>query len=103
MNESSSLVYVENTPFVLRVTGVQEKQAKPLSEVSEAIRKQLFSKQIKEAIEKAGKDILSASDIVYTEKNENRRGDLLVRFFLFTRQFYFVVIPDNSPNFNLFL
>lgn len=67
VGEVSQLIFVQETPCLVRVTGERTSPARPLSEVTGEIRKALAPLQMKQAIERVGKEAIANSVIEYKE------------------------------------
>jgi hypothetical protein len=63
----SPLLFIEDRPYLIRVTEIHVKPAKPLSEVAGTITKALAPRQVKQAIEQVGKTVLSEADVTYLD------------------------------------
>lgn len=63
--ESSSVFFMRKRPAVVRVTDVITQAAKPLSDVSGDIRKQLAPVQLKKAIKSSADDVMKTMTIEY--------------------------------------
>ncbi|EKD34190.1 MAG: hypothetical protein ACD_75C02431G0003 [uncultured bacterium] len=65
VGQVSQLIFIKEIPYLVRVTGERIIPAKPLSEVTETIRKALAPQQLKQAIEEAGKEALAGAVVKY--------------------------------------
>lgn len=63
--QTSSVIMIDKTPYIIRVTDSQTTEPRPISEVAETIRKALVPQRLKEAIVAAGKDVLANSKVEY--------------------------------------
>lgn len=61
----SPLILIQETPYLIRITALQEIPARPLSEVTGPIRKKLAPIQVKKTIEEVGKEALDKAVIEY--------------------------------------
>lgn len=65
LNQASSTIIIEQRAYVLRVTGESRNEPRPLSEVSDVIRKSLAARALKEAVAKASSEIRKSTSIEY--------------------------------------
>jgi len=65
VNEVSTLYYIDGFPMILRVIDDREIKPKPLTQVRAQIRKSLAPLQLKKAVKKIAKQLLSEAKIEY--------------------------------------
>ncbi|MBU0681414.1 MAG: peptidyl-prolyl cis-trans isomerase [Proteobacteria bacterium] len=63
--QSSPLIFVKETPYLIRITSEENIPAQPLAEVTGAIKKALGPKQLKQAVEQVGKEALANAKVEY--------------------------------------
>ena len=61
--QTSDVVYAGGRPFLLRVTAIDKLQPRPLDQVREAIRRELFPVRVKEAIDGIKEQMEKKADI----------------------------------------
>ncbi len=66
--ETSKPFFVEEKPYVVRVTKENQKSARPLNEVSAEIRQTLLSVQLKTAVRQLSQDLTKLANIEYINK-----------------------------------
>ncbi len=65
VGQESQFMIVKEIPYLIRVTAEKSIPAKPLSEVTGTIKKALAPQQVKQAIEKIGKQALGEVEVEY--------------------------------------
>jgi len=70
VGEYSKITFVKELPYIVRVIAIQTLPAKPLSSVSNLIRKKLAALQLKKAVKESSDKVLQQVDVVYMELNE---------------------------------
>jgi len=61
----AKLIFVQETPYLVRVTDERKTPARPLSEVTGTIRKALLPQQLKQVIEQVGREVLAKAAVEY--------------------------------------
>lgn len=65
MNENSNITFIDNKPYIARVTHIKNNNARPLSEVASQIREKLKSVYLKEHIKTKTDKLKEKADIKY--------------------------------------
>jgi hypothetical protein len=65
LDQTSALTLVNGKPMIARVNAIRELPAKPLHQVSTAIRQKLLPQRLKAAIKKLNDEIISNSNVEY--------------------------------------
>jgi len=63
--ESSNLVFIKGTPYVVRIVEDKKLPPKPLEQVSDQIRKALVPVQLKKSVKLASEQVLAQTEVVY--------------------------------------
>ena len=69
--ETSNLVFVKGSPYVVRIVKEEKIPPRPLSEVSGQIRKSLVPVQLKKAVKQAAAEVLKTAEVVYEDSQQN--------------------------------
>ncbi len=67
VGQASSLLFIQNRAYVVRVKSVDEEPPRPLAEVSGDIQEMLAPQQIKKALKTVSQQVLSKASVEYTK------------------------------------
>jgi hypothetical protein len=65
VGQVSQLIFIQEIPYLVRITDERKIPPKPLSEVTGIIQKSLVAQRLKQAIEQAGKEALAGAAVEY--------------------------------------
>jgi len=71
--ETSQLVFVKGSPYVVRIVNEEKIAPRPLSEVSGQIRKSLVPFQLKKAVKQAAAEVLKTAEVVYEGGQKDKK------------------------------
>ena len=66
--ETSNLIFIKETPYVVRIVEDKQVSPQPLNKVKDQIRKALVPAQLKKAVKQASEQVLAKSEVIYKEK-----------------------------------
>lgn len=71
--ETSQLVFVKGSPYVVRIVNEEKIAPRPLSEVSFQIRKSLAPVQLKKSVKQAAAEVLETAVVVYEDGQQDQK------------------------------
>ena len=66
--ETSNLIFIKETPYVVRIVEDKQVSPQPLNRVEDQIRKALVPVQLKKAVKQASEQVLAKSEVIYKGK-----------------------------------